>query len=172
MNLMRLTTRIGTACIWAAILGSAPAAAREESGSLLDYAGALIGPSFFNLGGGVHPSFGLEAGTQVLAQTGVGGFISYAPSSDSNSGDSSGTYTFAVVGNYFLDQLLAGSRIGLKTGIAHSSDSTQIVLGPLAAYDYSLGNGFSVGGEASLLFATSQPLGESLNLLFTAHYWF
>jgi hypothetical protein len=169
---MRVATGIGIAC--GLCLGGGPAHASTDagSGSLLDYAGVLVGASSFNLGGGLHPSFGLEAGTQVFSELGLGGFVSFAPSSATNSSDSSGTYTFAAVGDYFLDQLLPGARIGVKAGISCALGSVEPVFGPLAAYDYSLGSGLSIGGEASYLFATSQPLGESFHLLLTAHYWF
>ena len=176
---MRRTLTKGITCLGIALIPTlSQAETNAGSGSLLDYAGVLLGVSCLNLGhsgdagGSTQPAFGLEAGTQVGSHLGLGGFIGFGPASSTNSLGTSTTYTFATVGNYFLDPLLEGARIGLKAGFSYSSTSTQLLSGPLIAYDYSLGNGLSLGGETSFLLMSSDPWGDSLNFLFSIHYWF
>jgi hypothetical protein len=151
------------------------------TGGTLGYAGALLGVGFLNNNGGTQINLGLDGGYKLAPTYGVGAYLAYSPSATLATGDSAGLYTIAAEANYFLNDILPGAHVGAKAGFGisryalaagTSTSSVNLVFGPAVAYDYALGGGLSVGGEANFLYYTSSPSTNSFNLLGSLKYWF
>lgn len=190
MKLNRLLMTVGT--ISATLMGSAfysapsfAQASSSDTNSSMIYAGALLGVGFFNNNGGTQIGFGFDGGYKLTSDWGAGLYLTYQPT-QAPTGSSAGVYTAALEGNYFLDKVAPGLRVGAKAGLgiasfstdaigaipSTSTTNTDIVFGPHVAYDYALGQGLSVGGETNFLFFTSSPARNVFNLLGSVKYWF
>ncbi len=152
--------------------GSVQGATRTEE---MGYVGAQLGLGFINNGVGMQPTFGLTGGYNLLPDLlTVGAFVDYIGGGQIESAtlalkDSGQTIIYyGLEGNYPLTFLIEGARVGLKLGLASSSISgatpgvfvddvskTQFFIGPKAEYYYPIAHGFSVGGEANVLFKTT-----------------
>jgi hypothetical protein len=145
--------------------------------------GAQLGAGLLSNGGGSHVGFGVIANYKLSPYWMAGGFFNYIGRGSINTGGQTADANLKFFGgelNYHFAEMFPGLQMGGKLGLGVSSEtvgaasnsSTDIYYGPKIAYDYGLGGGLSLGGEANVLFTTADDASTATNLLAALKLWF
>lgn len=156
------------------------AMAQVETSQATGYVGALVGYADPT---GMDGSLGYGVTIGMMFPNGFSGNIwGLSTTTDTNSVDVT-LIQYGLGVDYALSGLLgdrlammkAGLKIGMSTVDVDApgvDEETDFVWGPSLSADWMMASAFSLGGEANLLFQTSEPGYSVLYLMVTGKYWF
>ena len=157
----------------------------STAASAENYLGGLIGVSFVSNGGGTNLVYGANAGTKITPFFSLGGYFTYESAYGNNINgfnfSSGNVVVIAAEGNYYLfgdNSTYIGAKLGYGNANISSTgpnnlSSGGLAFGPAVGYNYAIGTGFTVGGEANFIVITTSGSSTNLfDLLGKVTFWF